>query len=238
MNYDQQPSTFSTTVTDSMDQMMRLPIKVTEGTVDAMMDGMRWMANGFRRDGTTHSGTTYTDASSGTTTTRKSGASSSGSSLQSTLRGALSDQDLRGDDLKYVVWSIVFTKPGFETVLEPQHEEIVNYEADSNTYAAMKIAKFVESARSGRVEKPNGWNDRSYPAESAANGVRRPEAASFAGNKQENNQEKGWRIPPEDQRYITFLYRVERRLPRQEVDVTRVERVTVERTKTAQTAIA
>ena len=40
--------------------------------------------------------------------------------------------------------------------------------------------------------------------------------------------DKGWRVPAEDQKYIAFLYRVDRRLARQE-DVTRVDRVTVER---------
>jgi hypothetical protein len=202
-----QPGTFTSAVTDSMDQMMRLPMKVTEGTVDAVVDGVRWMTSGFRHDA-------------------------------STASDVPSDQDLRGTDLKYVTWSIVFTKPGFETVLQPQHEELVSYEADGNAYAAMRIAKFVEHARNGRLEKPDGWSDRNYPPELAANGVRRHEAAAFATGNKAENAEKGWRIPPEDHRFIVFLYRVDRRLPREEVDVTRVERVTVERAKTAHTTVA
>src|SRR5262245_5076234 len=40
------------------------------------------------------------------------------------------NQDLSGSDLKYVVWSIVFTKPGYEAVLEPMQSELINYSPD------------------------------------------------------------------------------------------------------------
>lgn len=155
------------------------------------------------------------------------------------------DQDLGGDDLKYVVWSIVFTKPGLECVLESQHEEIVNYTADGASFAAVKIARLLEKARHGHVKKPESWRDTGYPAEanskvarsdtttviasptdttvstSSTASRRSASASSSTGN------DEGWRIPSEDQRYIKFLYRVERRLPRQEAEV--IERVTIER---------
>src|SRR2546430_17617527 len=82
MSYEQQQSSdLSTTLTDSVDSMMGLLLRMTEGTVDFMVDGMRWMTdatvNGLRRmgpnNGRNTSGsdrwesTTYTDADRGTT---------------------------------------------------------------------------------------------------------------------------------------------------------------------------
>jgi len=111
-----------------------------------------------------------------------------------------SDQDLSGDDLKYVIWSIVFTKPGHETILQPHQEELVNYAGDSSVYAAAKIARVLDHARHGHIPKPASWSN--YPPAS--------EKAKASGAE----GDKGWRIPPEDQKYIVFLYRVDRRLPR------------------------
>jgi hypothetical protein len=253
--YENQSSSsgLGSAISDSMDAMIRLPIKMTEGMIDATVDGMRWMTGAGRR--TTGSSdrmesTTYGDAHTVRTARSGSGSGSSsdsgsGSSFMSRFTGdSQNDQDLCGDDLKYVVWSIVFTKPGYECVLEPQHEELVNYEADGQSFAAIKIAKFIESARNGRAQKPEAFNDKSYPP-SEANGTngRRSEANAFAANnnqqqQQQQGNEKGFRIPAEDQRFITFLYRVERRLPKQEEEITRVERVTVERTHNTKTAVA
>lgn len=241
MNYysEAQPSGLGSTISESMDTVVRLPLKMTEGTVDAMIDGMRWMTNGFRRvtTGEWMDLKTHSDAGRSVRTTNST---SSSPSWMSRFAG-FSDQDLSGTDLKYVVWSIVFTKPGFECVLEPQHDEIVNYEADGNSFAAIKIAKFLENARNGRTQKPETFNEHNYPAvaESGSPNGRRGEANAFASSNstQQQSGEKGFRIPAEDQRFITFLYRVERRLPKQEEEVTRVERVTVERSHT-HTAVA
>jgi hypothetical protein len=161
-----------------------------------------------------------------------------------------SNQDLSGDDLKYVVWSIVFTKPGYECVLEPQQSEIVNYSADGSTFAALKIAKVLEKARNGRLERNEGWVERNYPPESARDVERRTEVVSSGsettvvsstnstGNTEasSNSRERNWRIPAEDQKFITFIYRVDWRLPKQEETV-RVERVTIERNTTSSSRV-
>jgi hypothetical protein len=168
-------------------------------------------------------------------TTVSTSTPSSSPSWMSMLTGGAA-QDLSGDDLKFVIWSIVFTKPGFETVLESQQTDLVNYAADGNSYAAVKIAKFLDSARNGRVEKPEAWIERGYLADHSQAVSRRPEAAPMGGKP--DSLERGWRIPPEDQRYLTFLYCVERRLPKQQAEVTRVERVTIERGRTGATAVA
>jgi hypothetical protein len=137
-----------------------------------------------------------------------------------TRTGNPNPQDLGGDDLKYVVWSLIFTKPGFECVLEPQRSEIVNYATDASSFAAVKIAQFLERARQGRVEKADAWRDPDYPPDAPRGDTSHSEAAAAPAKR-------GWRIPPNDHKYIVFLHRVEWRLPKEE-EGTRVERVTIE----------
>jgi hypothetical protein len=215
----------SSNLTDAVvDTMVRWPMRMTGAAVDLMIRGAQSMT-GSGRSSTSNG---YSSSSS-YDSTRSSAPSSSGSKsgwstfFNSQTSGTF-DQDLSGDDLKYVIWSIVFSKPGYECILQKQQEELVNYSADSSTYAAVKIAKFLDSARHGHSDRPEGWGDKGYPADSS-----KPKSSGPSENRASSSeQEKGWRIPPEDQKYICFLYRVDRRIPRQE-EVTRVERVTVER---------
>jgi hypothetical protein len=223
---------------ESVDQMVRLPLEMTGATWDLMMQGVQGMTQGMQNmaQGVT-GGQRSAGTSQSSSATTSAGASSS-SSWTEALTGQ-SDQDLSGDDLKYVMWSIVFTKPGFEAVLEPQHEEIVNYSADGASFAALKIAKFLERSRHGHNNKPESWGDTYPPRGSAKASGRRTETitatpgqdltADISGETSSASSDRGWRIPAEDHKYITFIYRVDRRLPKQETEVTRVERVTIER---------
>lgn len=215
---------------DSVDQMVRWPFQMTGATWDLMMQSMRAVTGSSGRESTSAS-SPWLD---------RGAEHSSGPSWTAMFTGQ-SDQDLSGDDLKYVIWSIVFTKPGLECVLEPQHEEIVNYSADGASFAAVKIAKFLEKARHGHAEKPAGWHESGYAVEthhkaserrSETTTVISAPAASAGGKADASGQghERGWRIPSEDQKYIKFLYRVDRRLPKQDAEV--IERVTIERNTT------
>src|SRR5438067_12542253 len=62
-----------------------------------------------------------------------SGSGSMGHSRGSGSSSGSGDQDLSGNDLKFIVWAIVFTKPGYETVLEPQQNDLLNYPTDGST---------------------------------------------------------------------------------------------------------
>jgi hypothetical protein len=184
---------------DSVDQIFRLPLEMTGATWDFLMHGMQSMT-GQRGESSAWN-------------------TKAGSGWSSSLWGQ-SDQDLSGDDLKYVMWSIAFTKPGLECVLEPQHEEIVNYSVDGSSFAAVKIAKLLEKARHGHIPKPESWGE-AYPAPvsrtagaSTVTGSGTPSSTVGGGA----SSERGWRIPAEDHKYIRFLYRVDRRLPKQEDD--------------------
>ena len=224
----------------AIDQMIRWPFWFTGATMDLMLQGMERMTGQTDRA----MGSAGPQAGGDTSSTRPAsgsnwsmGSSSTGQSQNQSVSAATSsgdDQDLSGDDLKYVLWSILFCKPGYEAVLEPQQDDIVNYAADGASYAAVKIAKYLERARHGRTEKPALWNEKGYPSE-AATAKRRTEPANIAGG---NSNERGWRIPADDQKYIKFVYRVERRLPKEEPEVTRIERVTVERGIDTRTSVA
>jgi hypothetical protein len=234
-------------ITDAVvDTMVRWPMRVTGATMDLMLQGMQRMA-GATRDGMgvgSSNGTTHDTASSTSVGSSSGSTGSSWTSLFTGSSGATLDQDLSGDDLKYVIWSIVFTKPGYECILQKQQEELVSYPADGNTYAAVKIAQFLDYARHGHADKPAVWADR-YPTDSSKTRSGREEvttvittpgstaasvSSSAAGGASASGGErdKGWRIPPEDQKYIAFLYKVDRRLAKQE-EVKRVDRITVER---------
>jgi len=235
-------------LTDAMvDTMVRWPMRMTGEAVDLMIRGMQSMTGTGRNQGNT--GYSSSSSSSDSSSSNSSSNANTGwSSLFSSQTSGTFDQDLSGDDLKYVIWSIVFTKPGYECILQKQQEELVNYSADPNTYAAVKIAKFLDSARHGHSDRPEAWTDKNYPAADSKPKSSRKESTTVittpssttvsasgsssdrlsADSRTSGENDKGWRVPAEDQKYITFLYRVERRIPKQE-EVTRVERVTVER---------
>jgi hypothetical protein len=240
----------ATNLTDAVvDTMVRWPMRMTGAMVDLTLQGVQRMTGGSGTSSGTRSNggsSTWDSSSSSSSSSSGQNANSGWSSLFSNQTSGTFDQDLSGDDLKYVIWSIAFTKPGYECILQRQQEELVNYSADSSTFAAVKIAKFLDSARHGHSERPEAWGDR-YPSnEGGKSKSNRKEttsvittpstttiASSSTGTEQrtsgeQDRNEKGWRIPAEDQKFISFIYRVERRMPKQE-DVTRVERVTVER---------
>ena len=246
-------SSNSSNLTDAVvDTMVRWPMRMTGATVDLMIRGMQSMTG----SGRSSSGTGSSNPSSSTSwdsSTSSAGGSRTGANANSGLSSIFSnqtsgtfDQDLSGDDLKYVIWSILFTKPGYECILQKQQEELVNYAADSSTFAAVKIARFLDSARHGHSDRPEAWSERGYPSDAPNGKSNRKEKESTtvittpgsttiassssaeARSSSSDKNDKGWRIPSEDQKYITFVYRVERRLPKQE-ETTRVERVTVER---------
>lgn len=112
------------------------------------------------------------------------------------------DQDLSGDDLKYVSYTIVFTKRDYETSLRKQENELVNYPTDGGSYGGLKIAHFMADVASGKVKRPPEWQPpNTYP----------PDATD----------EYHWSIPRDDERYIQFVFQVNQRIPKQDADYER-----------------
>lgn len=252
----------------AIDQMIRWPFWFTGATMDLMLQGMERLAgqtnwamgsDGPQRPGGGGGNGGHSSRAGGSMGFQSSGSGSNWSAgwntgggqgqiqgqIQTESQGQQSsggtqagdDQDLSGDDLKYITWSILFCKPGYETVLEPLQADIVNYSADGSSYAAVRIAKYLEKARNGRTERPQLWNEKGYPAD-AATSVRRAETTNIVGSNSNAGNDRGWRIPAEDHKYIKFVYKVERRLPKEEPEVTRVERVTIERGVDTRTSVA
>ena len=230
-------SAMADTMAKMTDLSFRWPMAVTGAAMDAMVDSMRVVNDSL--DQTARRAQAITAERD----TRMSSARTV-STTSSTARASSPGEDLSGDDLKYVVWAIIFTKPHYETVLEPQHDEIVNYDTDGGTFAGLKIATFLDRARQGKSERPESWNDRGYASQTTT-ASRRSESARIStsatatstasSSESKDRDREGWRIPPEDHKYIKFLYRVDRRLAKEEVEVTRVEKVTVEHRETATT---
>jgi hypothetical protein len=105
------------------------------------------------------------------------------------------DQDLSGDDLKYVRYSILFTKRDVEATLQADREELVDYSTDGASFGALRISDFTARLLAGQVPLPEAWKWH-YPGP--------------------NPPEYGWKVPGPDRRYITLVYSVVRRLPLQE----------------------
>ena len=103
----------------------------------------------------------------------------------------MSDQDLSGADLKYVSYSILFTKADLEVTLEQQAEDIVNYSTNGGSYGALKIAEFFKNLGKNGMNRPQVWIANGYP--------------EGAGPKINT-------LPEEDLKYVTFIYQVDRRL--------------------------
>jgi hypothetical protein len=113
-------------------------------------------------------------------------------------------QDLGGDDLKYVTYSIWFTKRDYEAPLQPETEDVVDYPTDGGSYGALKIGEFMERVEANDVDRPDRWLDpqRPYPENAPAG-------------------RRGWRLSRDDRRYLKFEYRVIRRIPKGEADYPR-----------------
>ena len=218
-----------------IDTMVRVPMRVTGDLMVKGVQGIQRLA-GVEPEETTRS-TGHSEVSAAGPADGQTAASNS--SLSSLTR----DQDLSGPDLKYVAWSLVFTKPGHECVLQPRQDELLNYSADANSYAALKIAQYLNATRTGHSMKPQSWAESGYPHAATTprlndgRSVDDPQslpASHESAFERQRRQEPdsphaaGWQIPAEDQKFIVFMYNVERRLPRQE-EVTRTERVVIQK---------
>jgi len=109
----------------------------------------------------------------------------------------MADQDLSGKDVKYVNYTIYFTKRGYEAILDHQDEDVVWYETSGPSYAVITVNRWAERAAKGEVNRPASW-----PAEYPPKDPKLPK--------------DGFVIPDNDRRFVEFSYHVVRRQPRRE----------------------
>jgi len=257
VSHDAGTGSSSGSIGQAMNSMITAPFWMTAAGINLMTSGMQALGQSM---GAGSSAPSSSGGHGNGGSTQISQSSSSGSSHRNSWSdwanpanwgmGAASrpwnDQDLSGDDLKYVMWTIVFTKPGYEAVLEPMKSDLVGYSTDSSSYAAVRIAKFLDRARFGKAEKPHAWVEHEYPStrrfdvkvdSKGGEGSKHETKIETREEQTSKAEQKGWRIPSDDTKYVQFLYRVEWRLPRQHEESTRVERVTVERTSAAHQSV-
>jgi restriction system protein len=109
------------------------------------------------------------------------------------LQDKLPSNHLVEDEIKRVTYTILFSKPDYEAVLE-QGDELIDYATNGASLGALKVADFLRRVQQGKVSRPQVWRDKHYPP------------AASGGN---------WRVPDPDQRYISFIYEVKNRFRKQ-----------------------
>ena len=110
------------------------------------------------------------------------------------------DQDLSGDDLKDVSYSIIFTKPDLEATLKPDTVELLTYSTNGASYAGIKLVEFFGSLQKNPIQRPEIWISSGYPLDETG---KAPTGREWHGY-----------LPPEDRKYIEFVYWVDRRVSR------------------------
>ncbi len=107
------------------------------------------------------------------------------------------DQDLSGDDLKDVSYSIIFTKPDLEGTLQKDTPDLVTYSTTGPSYAGIKLVDFFVGLSAHPIDRPDSWKRNGYP-----NGA--------TGDKWNGTPP----LDPDDKRYVEFVYWVDRRVPK------------------------
>jgi|SRR5262245_12731198 len=74
----------------------------------------------------------------------------------------MSDQDLRGDDLKLVRYVVLFTRRDLEVAF-PEKTELVTYSTTLGDYQGAKKAEFLRQIDADPIPRPQRWIDNDYP---------------------------------------------------------------------------
>lgn len=121
--------------------------------------------------------------------------------------GCENNQDLSGDELKTVVYSILFTKRDLEANLTGLVEDVINYKTNPASYGGLMLSRFTHT----EFPWPNVWMDNQYPRELTPDEKTRRKNGEVLKITTEELEE-------DDQRYLTFEYKVVSRLPKNDAD--------------------
>jgi hypothetical protein len=205
---------FAIEMTQFLNQMMKLPLAIfvyslemltktmqdmrgmTEQGIDTIISEVTQTLGGTRRSEVTLAGHMIDIPASFSTKAISQTPQKEGRSMP--------DSDLGGDDLKYVSYSIVFTKRDYETTLQHEQQELVDYATDGGSYGGLKIAEFFERVGRGdpRTPRPERWE------------------ASY-GVPAQPTPGQTWEVPEDDRKYVKFVYHVDRHLPKGEAEYER-----------------
>ena len=119
------------------------------------------------------------------------------------------DQDLSGDDIKTVVYSIFFTKRDLEVPLQGLTEDVVNYPTNAASYGGLMISKFSSDEKK-TFKRPQRWKEAYYPKPDSLEDLRVRD------------------IPEEDRRYITIDFKVVSRFAKGDADYQKRQTIALE----------
>jgi hypothetical protein len=114
------------------------------------------------------------------------------------------DRDLRDDTLKLVRYKILFVKREYEVAF-PEEEDLVYDNMDGTSFAAWKVAEFIQKMNHPGVCQPPRWEGKSYP--------KNPEDKDYP--KYFHRQGLLKSLPEDDKKYLRVYYEVLDRYPRE-----------------------
>jgi hypothetical protein len=117
--------------------------------------------------------------------------------------------DLGGDDLKYVSYSILFTKRDFETTLQQEKQEVIDYPTDEGSFGALKIADFMATLKTDGILFPEEWKGKTLD-----DGY----TVDPPGSKDPKRLKS---IPNKDRKFIKFECMMKKQLAKQDKDYDR-----------------
>jgi hypothetical protein len=221
MNGDTQGRpTAGTTQSNFWMQMFYLPITIFMTTVDALgrMMGASQRTGGGRM-GTSSPGGAVSSApniSAGISTNFPGASAAAAISTKNETRiqskeGSMGadNQDLSGEDVKTVVYSILFTKRDVEATLKSLTEDVVNYSTNAASYGGLQLANFTAT---GKFDRPQSWKENNYPS------------PNFKKDKDLTVED----IPPGDRRYITIDFKVVSRFSKNDADYQKRQTIALE----------
>jgi hypothetical protein len=171
--------------------------RVTEQGVHGLVDASRRAANGGAEDRDLRpAGNAGSRATSGSGGDPEPRPAHQETATMDTSIGYESrrDRDLRDDTLKLVRYKILFVKRDCEVAF-PEEEELVYDNMDGTSFAAWKVAEFIQKMHKREVKQPPRWKSRSYPSKC--------------------EDERVTSLPEEDKKYLRVYYEVLERYPRE-----------------------
>ena len=115
------------------------------------------------------------------------------------------DRDLRDDMLKLVRYKILFVKREYEVAF-PEQEDLVEDNMDPTSFAAWKVAEFIQHLHRDGADLPYRWRDRNYPTD-------RDDKGEYKYLSQDGKRLKS--LPEDDKKYLRVYYEVLDRYPRE-----------------------
>jgi hypothetical protein len=114
------------------------------------------------------------------------------------------DRDLHDDMLKLVRYKILFVRREFEVAFAEQ-EDLVEDNMDGTSFAAWKVAEFIQDLAKQKTDVPRRWERQNYPPKGSDD-----EKKTYY---HDNGTLKA--LPEYDKRYLRVYYEVLDRYPRE-----------------------